>query len=161
MAEKQQKRRIKIPRIPFTRRRASPVQFRQFLIANAVRSLEVVLSQCDDDEIAQIEEIWRHRAEYRKNKRMILDTISNRASTRLPIHARAVAAGTTVARYQEMRDILRRVEPWAGSAEDALSWYRGQVIPAFGDQTPEALVQQGKAAALRSYLDGIAVGGYA
>ncbi len=64
-------------------------------------------------------------------------------------------------RLREVIEILDRVEPWAGGLQQALAWFRGQGIAAFGDQTAEALVRSGRADALRSYLDGIAVGGYA
>ena len=82
----------------------------------------------------------------------------------------AMAAGTSTEvptpetfkrRLSELVEILHRVEPWAGGLQQALIWYRGQSIPAFGDQTAEALVKRGRADAVRSYLDGIAVGGYA
>jgi hypothetical protein len=55
----------------------------------------------------------------------------------------------------------RGVEPWAGGRLQALAWYRGQSIPALGDQTAEALVKTGGADIVRSYLDGMAAGGYA
>ncbi len=60
-----------------------------------------------------------------------------------------------------MVEILNRVRPWAGSPLQAFAWYRSQPIPAFGDRTAEALVSEGRAEAVKSYLDGIAVGGYA
>jgi hypothetical protein len=34
-------------------------------------------------------------------------------------------------------------------------------LPSFGDQTAEALVKEGRAEAVKRYLDRIAVGGYA
>ncbi len=43
----------------------------------------------------------------------------------------------------------------------AIAWYRAQVPPSFGDQTPEDLVKQGWAEAVRCYLGRVAVGGYA
>jgi hypothetical protein len=64
-------------------------------------------------------------------------------------------------RTREANEILRRVETWAGSSEDALMWFRAQSLAAFGGQTAEALTRAGKADALREYLDGLAVGGYA
>jgi hypothetical protein len=42
-----------------------------------------------------------------------------------------------------------------------MAWYRAQPIPAFGGRTAEALVKEGKAAAVRDYLDHVAVGGFA
>ena len=61
----------------------------------------------------------------------------------------------------EAREVLARVYSWAGGETDALFWYRAQPIPAFGDRTAESLVKSGQAAALRDYLDSIAVGGFA
>ena len=70
-------------------------------------------------------------------------------------------APKTQARLREMLEILTRVEAWAGGLPQALGWYRGQGIPALGDQTAEALVRTGEAALVRAYLDGLAAGGYA
>lgn len=64
-------------------------------------------------------------------------------------------------RDKEADEILRRVEAWAGSRDQARSWYRGQGISALGDQTAEAMVRTGQADLVRRYLDSIAVGGYA
>ena len=47
---------------------------------------------------------------------------------------------------------------WAGGQVQAMAWYRGESIPALGDQTAEALVKAGKADVVREYLDGIALG---
>jgi hypothetical protein len=64
-------------------------------------------------------------------------------------------------RLREMLEILDRIEDWAGGQTQALSWYRSQPIPALNGRTAEALVQSGEAAAVRSYLDHVALGGYA
>ena len=42
-----------------------------------------------------------------------------------------------------------------------MAWYRAEPIPAFGGRTAESLVKDGKAAAVRDYLDGVALGGFA
>ena len=77
-------------------------------------------------------------------------------------------AGSTLAvskisqgRLREMLEIISRISGWAGGALPALAWYRAQPLPAFGSRTAEALVKEGKAAAVRDYLDHIAVGGFA
>ena len=70
-------------------------------------------------------------------------------------------APATQSRLREVAEILNRVLPWCGSVPQAFAWYRSQPIPAFGDQTAEELVRAGRAEHLRSYLAGIAVGGYA
>ena len=72
-----------------------------------------------------------------------------------------VSAQKTQQRLREMLEILTRVEPWAGGVPQAMGWYRGQGIPALGDQTAEALVKNDQAAIVRAYLDGLAVGAFA
>ena len=62
-------------------------------------------------------------------------------------------------RLREMLEILGRVA--AGGPLQALSWYRAEPIPAFGGRTAESLVKDGKAAAVRDYLDHVATGGFA
>ncbi len=64
-------------------------------------------------------------------------------------------------RLREMLEIISRVADWAGGKEQAMAWYRSQPLPAFGGRTAEALVKEGKAAAVRDYLDHMALGGFA
>lgn len=64
-------------------------------------------------------------------------------------------------RLREIVEVLKRIEPWAGGEAQALAWYRSQPIPALDGRTAEALVQNGEAAAVRSYLDHLALGGFA
>jgi hypothetical protein len=70
-------------------------------------------------------------------------------------------AAKTQSRVREMLEIVSRVAAWAGGREQAMAWYRAQPIPAFGSRTAESLVKSGQAAALRDYLDHIAMGGFA
>ena len=70
-------------------------------------------------------------------------------------------APATQARLREVVQVLNRILPWCGSVQQAFAWYRSQPIPAFGDQTAENLVRQGRAEHVLSYLSGIAAGGYA
>lgn len=70
-------------------------------------------------------------------------------------------AGRAQGRLREMLEIISRVTEWAGGKEQAMAWYRAQPLPAFGGRTAEALVKDGKAAALRDYLDHMALGGFA
>jgi len=72
-----------------------------------------------------------------------------------------VGAAKTQTRLREMLEILTRVSGWAGGLAQALAWYRGEPIPAFGDRTAESLVKSGQAGAVRDYLDSIAMGGFA
>jgi len=80
------------------------------------------------------------------------DAVSKAARVRSP---------ATQRRLRDMIEIVTRVAPWAGGLQQALAWYRATPIPALGDQTAEAVVKSGQAAAVRAYLDGIAAGGYA
>jgi ribosome-binding protein aMBF1 (putative translation factor) len=64
-------------------------------------------------------------------------------------------------RILEMLEIVGRVSAWAGGKEQGMAWYRAQPIAAFGDRTAEALVKSGQAAAVRDYLDHLALGGFA
>jgi hypothetical protein len=70
-------------------------------------------------------------------------------------------AQATQSRLREATQIINRVLPWCGSLQQAFAWYRSQPIPAFGDQTAEELVREGRAEHLLSYLAGLSVGGYA
>jgi hypothetical protein len=70
-------------------------------------------------------------------------------------------ADRTVSRLREMSEILHRITPWAGSLGQALAWYRSEPLPEFGGRTAESLVKSGKAAAVRDFLDHIALGGFA
>ena len=80
------------------------------------------------------------------------DAVSKTARARAP---------ATQSRLRDMVEILNRVRSWAGSPQQAFAWYRSQPLPSFGDQTAEALVKEGRAEAVKRYLDRIAVGGYA
>lgn len=75
--------------------------------------------------------------------------------------ASRAGSAKTQNRLSEMLEILGRIAEWAGGREHALAWYRSQPIPAFGNRTAEALVKYGQAAALRDYLDHLALGGFA
>ena len=70
-------------------------------------------------------------------------------------------ARRTQARVSEMLEIITRIAAWAGGERQALAWYRGEPIAAFGGRTAECLVKDGKAAAVRDYLDHVATGGFA
>jgi len=74
--------------------------------------------------------------------------------------ARAYAPKTQ-ARVAEMLEIIGRIVEWAGGEKQAMAWYRAEPLPAFGGRTAESLVKEGKAAAVRDYLDHIATGGFA
>lgn len=67
----------------------------------------------------------------------------------------------TQTRLRDVAEIINRVLPWAGSVPQAFAWYRAQPVSSFGDRTPEDLVKEGRAEAVKTYLSRIAVGGYA
>jgi len=69
-------------------------------------------------------------------------------------------APKTQARATEMLEIVGRIADWAGGEKQALAWYRAEPLPAFGGRTAESLVKEGKAAAVRDYLDHVATGGF-
>ena len=71
--------------------------------------------------------------------------------------AARAAAPATQSRLRDIVETLNRVRPWAGSPQQAFAWYRSQPLPSFGDQTAEALVKEGRAEAVKGYLDRIAV----
>ena len=62
---------------------------------------------------------------------------------------------------RETGETIRRISEWAGGDEEAMTWYRTQPLPAFGGQTSEMLVDSGQSAALRHYLECLAIGGFA
>lgn len=64
-------------------------------------------------------------------------------------------------RVTEMLEIINLVRGWAGGGSQAMAWYRSQPIPALDGCTAEALVKAGRAAAVRAYLDQVALGGFA
>jgi hypothetical protein len=64
-------------------------------------------------------------------------------------------------RLRDLTEVLHQASPWAGSLQQAFAWYRAQPLPSFGDRTPEDLVKEGHAEALKAYLCRIAEGGYA
>jgi ribosome-binding protein aMBF1 (putative translation factor) len=70
-------------------------------------------------------------------------------------------APKTQTRATEMLEIVGRIADWAGGEKQAMAWYRAEPIAAFGGRTAESLVKEGKAAAVRDYLDHVATGGFA
>lgn len=75
--------------------------------------------------------------------------------------ASRLTAQKTQARALEVLEIVGRVVDWAGGETQALAWYRAEPLPAFGGRTAESLVKDGKAAAVRDWLDHVATGGFA
>jgi uncharacterized protein (DUF2384 family) len=90
------------------------------------------------------------------SKGQLAETVGIRAAT---LHRkRRALAPKTQSRFREMLEIVGRVADWAGGEQRALAWYRAGPIAEFGGRTAEALVKEGKAAAIREYLDHVALG---
>jgi hypothetical protein len=62
---------------------------------------------------------------------------------------------------QDIAEIINAVLPWTGSVSNVFAWYRSQCLPSFGDRTAEDLLREGRAEAAKSYINRIAIGGYA
>lgn len=93
------------------------------------------------------------------SKAQFASTVGVRAETLQRVQR--ATAEKTQNRVKEMLEIVGRIAAWAGGKDQAMAWYRAEPLPAFGGRTAEALVKEGKAAAVRSYLDHIALGGFA
>jgi hypothetical protein len=93
------------------------------------------------------------------SKQQLAETIGVRPET--VYRAARAAAPKTQARATEMLEIVGRIAGWAGGEKQAMAWYRAEPLAAFGGRTAEALVKEGKAAAVRDYLDHVATGGFA
>ena len=89
-----------------------------------------------------------------------LATTAGLPATTVSKNDRSLSAKAQV-RLREVVEILARIEDWAGGEIQALAWYRAQPIPALDGRTSEALVQGGRAASVRHYLDHLALGGFA
>lgn len=63
-------------------------------------------------------------------------------------------------RLRQLLEILKRVEPWAGSLSAAWSWYRAYPIAPLGGLTAEELVSHDRGNDVREYLSHISEGGY-
>lgn len=93
------------------------------------------------------------------SKMQLAETIGLKPET--VYRAARLEAPKTQARATEMLEIIGRIADWAGGEKQAMAWYRAEPIVAFGGRTAEALVKEGKASAVRDYLDHVATGGFA
>ena len=103
--------------------------------------------------------IDRLTAAFHMSRANLAETVGVAKAT-LQRSARADAPKTQT-RLREMLEIVNRVSGWAGGQMQAMAWSRSEPNPAFGGRTPESLVKDGKAAAVRDYLDDVALGGFA
>lgn len=58
-------------------------------------------------------------------------------------------------------EIFELIEAWTGSHAQAVAWYDTEPLPSFDNVTAAELVRQGRADAVRAYIERIADGGYA
>lgn len=93
------------------------------------------------------------------SKQQIAETIGLARET--VYRAARLHAPKAQSRATEMLEIVGRIADWAGGEKQAMAWYRAEPLAAFGGRTAEALVKEGKAAAVRDYLDHVATGGFA
>src|SRR5712691_6816803 len=124
--------------------------------AEAVRGGRLVARFIDDRGLVVVDDVaeW-----FRMSKVQLAETVGLRPETFQRV--RRVVAHKTQSRVKEMLEIVGRVADWAGGKDQAMAWYRAEPIPAFGGRTAECLVKEGRAAAVRDYLDHVAVGGFA
>jgi uncharacterized protein (DUF2384 family) len=98
-------------------------------------------------------------ASFGMSKRQLAETAG--FSSEAVHRAARATAPKTQSRIQEMLEIIARVVEWAGGKQQAMAWYRAEPLPSFGGRTAESLVKEGKAAAVRDYLDRVSLGGFA
>ena len=122
----------------------------------AHRGLSVVSAFQDEDRMISIDKL---ADSFGMSKAQLAETAGLKPDT--IYRAARLNARPAQTRLREMLEILGRVAAWAGGPLHALSWYRAEPIPAFGGRTAESLVKDGKAAAVRDYLDHVATGGFA
>jgi hypothetical protein len=83
----------------------------------------------------------------------------------LPLNAlSANALATAEGTHRTLRDfidVLTSVSRRTGSPQQAFAWFSTEPLPSFGDQTCAALMREGRASAVKSYVSRIAIGGYA
>jgi uncharacterized protein (DUF2384 family) len=96
---------------------------------------------------------------FRMSKAQLAETVGLPLAT--VIKTDRMKAPKAQGRMTEMLEIIARIKDWAGSETQAMAWYRSQPIPALNGRTAEALVKSGDAAAVRDYLDHMALGGFA
>jgi Protein of unknown function (DUF2384) len=106
-----------------------------------------------------IVDVDRVAAAFRMTKGQLAETVGLGTATISKTNRRT--APRAQSRVREMLEIVSRVREWAGGETQAMAWYRAQPIPALDGRTPEALVKAGQAAAVRDYLDHVALGGFA
>jgi hypothetical protein len=134
----------------------APPKARKFPTQPAVRGYSFVVRFLDDSGKLVLDDLSQS---FGLSKMQLAETVGVRPET-LHRTQRALAPKTQ-SRVREMLEIVGRVADWAGGEHQALAWYRAEPIPEFGGRTAESLVKEGKATAVREYLDHVALGGFA
>ncbi len=120
------------------------------------RGAQLVTSFIDAKGFVSVERVANR---FGMSQLQLAETIGLKPET---VHRAARAqAPKTQARATEMLEIVGRIADWAGGEKQAMAWYRAEPLAAFGGRTAESLVKEGKAAAVRDYLDHVATGGFA
>jgi uncharacterized protein (DUF2384 family) len=122
----------------------------------AVRGSKLVARFIDTNGVVMVDDVAKW---FGISKGQLAETVGVRPDTFQRV--KRVTAPKTQTRVKEMLEIVGRVADWAGGEYQALAWYRAEPIAAFGGRTAESLVKDGKAAAVRDYLDHVALGGFA
>jgi uncharacterized protein (DUF2384 family) len=117
---------------------------------------KLVASFLDGDGVVAVDRVANR---FGMSKSQLAETVGLRPETLQRV--KRLVAPRTQTRVTEMLEIVGRITDWAGGYRQAMAWYRAEPIPALGDRTAESLVKDGKAAAVRDYLDHIATGGFA
>ncbi|WP_371125997.1 MbcA/ParS/Xre antitoxin family protein [Bradyrhizobium sp.] len=125
-------------------------------VAPALRGGNLVTHFLDREGVLNVEDVVKR---FGMSKLQLAETIG--VSPETVYRSSRVSAPKTQARATEMLEIVGRIADWAGGERQAMAWYRAEPIAAFGGRTAESLVKDGKAAAVRDYLDHIATGGFA
>ncbi len=120
------------------------------------RGAQLVTAFCDSNGQVSVDRVAER---FGMSKSQLAETIGLKRET--VYRAARLEAPKTQARATEMLEIIGRVVDWAGGEKQAMAWYRAEPIAAFGGRTAEALVKEGKAAAVRDFLDHVATGGFA
>ena len=123
--------------------------------AGTLRGGHLVTHFLNDEGAVNVERVVKH---FGISKQQLAETMGVRPET--VYRSSRASAPKTQTRATEMLEIVGRIVDWAGGEKQAMAWYRAEPIAAFGGRTAESLVKEGKATAVRDYLDQIATGGF-
>lgn len=90
---------------------------------------------------------------HRESRSDLADRQPERAQSRVPADLDLGIEGAA--------EILELIKAWTGSHAQAVAWYDTEPLPSFDNATAAELVRQGRADAVRAYIERIGDGGYA